>query len=299
MTKELDLELIVFALDDVGGIDELSWKVIKNLLIFSTSSKFLIMGAAHTTYGLNTRGSFWDVLSGSDHVRMMPLAPMTEEDIHKLVRKSRADLENQPDRTGIARTIYLLSEGIPFVAETLLKLYCSTTACGKDSTTSTSSSNVDEVKDVLLNRLDSLPTSTRLHLQCGAMLGLSFTLSDVLAVMEKYNSVTTFGDEEAKAAHLEVVCQSLEEAEKHGFLSSNRLGNGGIILYTFTHSLWKDVISKQILQEWKDRVQQLIDVVLKTSTNDCIPHHLHHEPNMCDVTPTSVKPLRAKPMRSV
>ena len=54
--------------------------------------------------------------------------------------------------------------------------------------------------------------------------------------------------------------------------AASRIGGTGITLYSFSHPLWREVISQQILQEFKDRIQRLIDSIVKSSE-----HVTYHE----------------------
>jgi len=296
LTKDMDL--VVLALDDVSGVDEMSWKILQRLVVLPTACRYLVLSADRNQYGLNTRGSFWDELTSNDKVRFVPVTKMTEQDIVRMTKiymgkYKLPDLE----QSNIARSVYLLSEGIPSVADVFLGLYMS-----RDSDSG------DEVKDVLLNRLDTLDTSARLHLQCGAMLGRSFAMKDVVAVMESYNDISV-EDEDARASHLALVSESLDEAEQNGFLSVKELAGGEIVLYSFTHSLLKDVVSQQILQEWKDRVQCLIDAIINPpmKKNDTMAAPFNSDLRSSsvksdlkrEVSPYNTKPtMRRLPLRS-
>lgn len=273
MTQKYDL--ICLALDDISGMDEMSWKILQRLL--KHSKKFFIMSAARNEFGLNISKSFWNDLRGNDefgsNFTTMVLEPMQEFDMYKLACKRSGEGMFKFDQK-VSRTIYFLSEGIPLLATEILdNLYF-----GSENMSSQNKAvKVHHLKEILLNRLDSLSASVRLHLHCGAILGQSFILSDIVAVMERYNAIPP----DEKSQHEELVRASLQEAAEHGFLSTSNFA--GTDMYNFSHPLWREMISKNILQEWKDSMQKLIDVIKKSEFLN------HHDTRREIVAP---KPLR-------
>jgi class 3 adenylate cyclase len=314
MTESYDL--VVLALDDLSGMDEFSWKIVRRL--YTKTNKFLIVGAARNEFGLNIQRNDWDDLKGDNapspgnNFSYMRLGPMSEDDIGSLTytrlglgrmcedvvgplackRLSNPLLELE---LGVTRTVYSLSQGNPSLACQILDQMYGSTA-GKDLDDSSAQSlgssaknvDVEGVKDVLLNRLDALSAGIRLSLNCGAMLGLSFSLADAISVLEKYNDITNIEDQ---AEHAELVRQSLFEAEKSGFLSSSQILAGpgiSFVLFKFPHPLLREVISQQTLQEWKDRIQQMIDSV---KCSEFVPLHDSWRGN--DVAVAESKPIRS------
>ncbi|CAB9519698.1 cyclase type 10 [Seminavis robusta] len=281
-------ELVVLALDDISGMDEFSWKIVRRL--FTRTSKFVIMGASRNEFSLNIQRHAWDELMGDDVLGSsrgnggnfinLRLGPLAENDIAGIACKRLC----QPSvELVVSRTVFLLSEGNPFLATEILdQMYLPASKLDEPSRMD----RMEGVRDVLLNRLDSLPSAVRLHLNCGAMLGLSFSLSDAVAVMEKYNGIAT---EEETIENEELVRQSLLEAEQCGFLSSSEILGGtcrGFVLYSFSHPLLREVISQQILQEWKDKIQRLID---STRTSDYVALHDSRR----DLSVAQNKPIRS------
>jgi class 3 adenylate cyclase len=266
MTDSYDL--VVLALDDLSGMDEFSWKIIRRL--YTKTSKFLIVGASRSEFGLNIQRSDWDDLKGGDQPSLgssfsyMLLGPVREDEIDSLACKR---LSQPSVDKAVSRTVYALSQGNPFLACQILDQMFGSSKGLDDLAISI---ETEGVKDVLLNRLDALPAGVRLSLNCGAMLGLTFRLADAISVLEKYNGIATIEDQ---AEHAELARRSFVEAEQSGFLSSSQILGGtgvGFVLYTFSHPLLRDVISQQTLQEWKDRIQRLIDSVL---CSDYVSHH--------------------------
>lgn len=260
--------LVVLALDDISCMDEMSWHVVRQLHE-KAKSKFFIMGAARGEHGLNLQAGDWKELKGSNFFHLK-LGPMTEKEISNLTRK--ISLIETKEIEAISRTIYFLSEGNPLLAGEITEIFSSPQ---KDFPRQ--SANIPEgASELLLNRLDSLPPSTRLYIQCGAILGQTFSLSDVVAVMERYNGISTSA--EAKAEHELDVQHNLDEAQKTGFLSSKssqQMDDTQTILYTFSHKLLREVISKHILQEFKDKINRQIDYIKKKSSDSLT--YQHHE----------------------
>jgi len=267
--------LVLLALDEVTGMDEMSWLMVRRLISVSRNScKFLILGTARNEYGLNMQRDS-SMSASAESFSYMRLEPMPEDEITQLTIK-RSSCEREAKKN--ARTVYFLSEGNPFLACEILDNLYSTDASG--------SSTAEGVQEILLNRLDSLPSSVRLHLQCCSMLGESFSLSDVSAVMEKYYSA-----EDDLANHAGMICRSLEEAEQNGFLSSTKMPMPGVVIYSFSHVLWRKAISQQILQEWKDKMQGIIRQVLgRSSGGNAMNNSSSSNNNNCSSSSSNEKP---------
>lgn len=274
MTEPYDL--VCLALDDISGMDEMSWKIVK--LLYTDSKKFFIVTAARNEFGLNVSKAVWDELKGEREVGgnfvSMELEPLEEFDMYKMACMKSGEGMFKFDQK-VSRTIYFLTEGNPLLASEILdNLYFKETS-NTGNGSMNKSTKIQRVKEILLNRLDSLSPAVRLHLHCGAILGLSFQLSDVVAVMEKYNSVPP----EEKTQHEELVRNSLEKAVENGFLStSDTAHNDGSHVYTFSHRLWRETISTHTLQEWKDSMLKLIDVIKKSDMVNLHESRLYPKP---------------------
>lgn len=251
-TKSFDL--VLWALDDISGLDEMSWKILQQ--VHRRSKNLMVIATARNEFDLNINGEFWAELNEygieSGEFRHLRLAPMDEDEIAHLACK-RLNRKVSELGDSIGRTVWAQSRGNPLLACQILE------ALYKDNTSTTSalvSSEADVgggIQEILLNRIDSLPPLVRTHLSLGAILGSTFSISDVTDVMERYNDVP---DEEIEE-HADSVISSLNEAVENGILipseDSDYYG-----VYAFSHRLWKEVIGKQILDEWKQEMWRLI-----------------------------------------
>lgn len=142
----------------------------------------------------------------------------------------------------ISKTLLCQSRGNPLlVCEMLDVMYKENEEC----TDSAAAGALSKVEELLLNRLDELPSVDRAHLNLGAIFGFTFAEENVTLVMEIYNDV----EEEDKARHAANVHSSLQESVECGILKCS--DTGGNTLFSFSHVLWMKTITLHILDSWK------------------------------------------------
>ena len=241
--------LVLLSLDDVSGMDEMSWKILQRL--YERASNLLVIATARNEFDLNINGDFWADLNeegiDSGRFRHLRMAPMNLEDVEELVCKRLCKVPSDLDET-ISKTIQCQSRGNPLLACEILDVMY------KEHDRDDAEGAVNKVEELLLNRLDELQPVDRSHLNLGAILGFTFAERDVVLAMERYNDVR----EEDKARHAENVHASLEESVEYGILRRSDLG--GKVTYTFSHALWMKTIAVHILDAWKDEMRNLIHV---------------------------------------
>lgn len=115
--------IIISALDDVSGLDELSWKIIQGLT--NSASNILVITTAR--YELNISPDVWDDLN----IEIKQLGPMEQSDIYKLTEKSLEGGKHATSAASIAHTVFMVS--IVFPSEfSLLKVsvfWCRNLCC--------------------------------------------------------------------------------------------------------------------------------------------------------------------------
>jgi len=223
-------DFTLLALDDVGGMDEMSWRIVD--VLCQRCDNLLVVGAARNLHDTNMPEDLWDKLDEPDckSVIQVNLSPMSQDEVRQLVENRLGKSDE-----GIARTVFIQSEGNPLMASEITdKLYKN-----KD----TKAHDLGDVAELLLNRLDSLNPSVRSCLNLGAILGETFAFDDVVAIMERYEDIK----DEEKISHAEHIRESLEEAKDNGILGS--APDSGT--FEFIHPFWRGHISKNTLDEWK------------------------------------------------
>ena len=264
-------KLVLLALDNLSGMDEMSWKLIQGF--FYCASNVFIIGAARTEFDLNINPKCWQDLNITHEgeplrFHRIELKPLDEVEVLKLVKERLSSEALDASRHfQIAHSVYLESKGSPLIANELLDiLMASDLPMTSGSSTLSSSSNNRNVDEVILNRLDSLPSSVRATLDLGALIGSPFYLSDIIAVMERYNNVHPSSVEApTTSVQSQVYEDHLQLAVDYGLLTVSKnelLGTS----YSFTHSMWQEAISRQNLDSWKDHMRCLVNEVMETKS---------------------------------
>jgi hypothetical protein len=211
VTKKYDL--VVLALDEVSGMDEMSWKILE--LLYRESRNILILCSARSSYDLNVPEEFWSELNDPEchHFTSHELPPLKEEEIKKLFYSKLGKKQKkvaEEDAAQIAHTVHTLSVGNPLLASEIVnKLYLNFTPEEEEKL-----ENLGYIGELLMNRLDSLNSSVVTYLNLGAQLGYSFFLDDVVAIMARYLNIT----EEQWDAHIDNVQNALETGVENGIL---------------------------------------------------------------------------------
>jgi Cdc6-like AAA superfamily ATPase len=206
-------DLVVLALDEVSGMDEMSWKIVE--LLYQQSKNLLILCAARSQFDINIPEEFWDALNGPDKTnfshRVLPNMESKEtiQLVHKKLDRKMGGL-HEKDLQGIAKTVHILSNGNPLIAtEILNKLYLKFTPAEEENL-----ENLGYIGELLMNRLDSLSGNVLNHLNLGALLGVSFYLDEMVTIMARYNQVS----DDAWGKHSEKVEAALHVAVDNGIL---------------------------------------------------------------------------------
>ncbi|CAB9531347.1 cyclase type 10 [Seminavis robusta] len=249
-----DYRLVLLALDDVSGMDEMSWKILQRL--YERANNLLVITTARNEFDLNINAEFWADLNeegiDSGRFRHMRMSPMGVDDIGQLARKRLCSNMADMDTT-LSKTVTSQSRGNPLLACEILDVMYRDDGCS-DPDQAVSGAALSKIEELLLNRLDELAPLDRSHLNLGSILGFSFAEKDVVLVMEKYNDVR----EEDKKRHAKNVHTSLQESVTCGILKCT--DDGYNVKYTFSHALWMKTIVLHILDAWKDEMRALIDV---------------------------------------
>jgi hypothetical protein len=213
----------------------------KSLLFITAVRRFTDRASSHLNFclywffalffaDLNVHEEFWDTLTASDEANcsireLLPLEPSeTSQLVMKKLGKRRGKAEEREQTAQISKTVHILSRGNPLMAaEIVNKLYLKDVPHDDDDDSDDDEGRIENlgyIGELLMNRLDSLNASVLTHLNLGALLGHSFHLEDVVAIMGRYNNVR---EEEWNSHHS--LCEGcLQEAVDNGilFLSSTQ-----------------------------------------------------------------------------
>jgi hypothetical protein len=205
-------DLVVLALDEASGLDEMSWKIVETL--YQESQNLLVLCAARSPFDINIPEEFWDHLNAPDNqcFSLRELSNMNHTEtlqlVYKKLGRKRGRRDDEVHR--IASTVHILSKGNPLMASEILnKLYLKFTPAEEETM-----ENLGYVGELLMNRLDSLTATVLNHLNLGALLGVSFYLEDIVAIMGRYNDVKA----SAMSAHAIQVHGALQVAVDNGIL---------------------------------------------------------------------------------
>lgn len=244
-----EYKLVLLALDDVSGMDEMSWKILQKLYI--RAGNLMVVATARNEFDLNINQEFWSDLNEDGieegrfkHLRM---SPMNEKEIGQLACKRLAESSTEIDET-VGRTVLNQSRGNPLLACEILDVMYKDDG---DVDPDLADARETKIEELLLNRLDELLPVVRSHLNLGAILGSTFEEKDIVSVMEKYNDIP----DQKKEAHAASVHASLQDSVQYGILKCEPAGK----TYTFSHALWRKTIGLHILDEWKDEMRALIE----------------------------------------
>lgn len=269
----ISFDLVVLALDDVLNMDEMSWKVIE--LLYHHSLNLMIIGTTRPVdeESLKIDKEFWRLLHDkgveSKQFTEIRLSPMMQSDVEQLIAASLGRNGDEIDPR-ISRDVYNQSGGMPNLASEILENFYTNNEISQRTGRPTFEHRVDvgNIGELVLNRMDSLPSSVRTHLNLGAILGNVFELLDVVSVFEQYRGV----HEEERLKHAKSVHESLEEAVRKGILevatkeneiharysSSDHPYAASNTTYKFTHDVWRSNILRLTLDEWKRDMHTLI-----------------------------------------
>lgn len=265
-----DAKLVVLALDDIHYVDEFSWRVIQQL--FREEMNILFVGAVDTGSidDLKIDPDFWHELDGQRRTEKrfttLKLGHLSREDILSMIMKSLG-LRRKDVQDDVLEGVAIQSGGMPHFVNEILENVKKEMAIDDDF--ELADMTFDSFGDLVLQRLDSFDTNTRNVLNIGAVIGLSFTLDDLIAVELR----TSDGCEEAVRQLTE---EALETAIEDGILESREMSDEDSdeeesCRYAFCHAVWRSTLLNLMLEGRKRDLHRVIAETLEetgTETND-------------------------------
>lgn len=265
-----DSKLVVLALDDIHYVDEFSWRVIQHL--FAEANNILFVGAVDSASidDLKIDPDFWEDLDGryrtEKRFTTMKLGHLSREDILSMIMKSLG-LRRKDVPDDVLDGVAIQSGGMPHFVNEILENVKKEMALDDDF--ELGDMTFDSFADLVLQRLDSFDINTRNVLNIGAVIGLSFTLDELVAVELR----TSDGCEEAVRKLTE---EALQTAVEDGILESREMSDEESeeeesCRYAFCHAVWRGTLLNLMLEGRKRDLHRVIAETLEeseTETND-------------------------------
>ncbi|KAG7365059.1 TPR repeat-containing adenylate/guanylate cyclase [Nitzschia inconspicua] len=265
-----DSKLVILALDDMHYVDEFSWRVIQQLFI--EEQNILFVGAVETACldDLKIDPDFWGDLDsqyrGEKRFLTMKLGHLGREDILSMIMKSLG-LRRKDVPDDVLDGVAIQSGGMPHFVNEILENVKKEMAVDDDF--ELADMTFDSFGDLVLQRLDSFDINTRNVLNIGAVIGLSFSLDDLVAVELR----TSDGCEEAVRKLTE---EALQTAIEDGILESREMCDEDSdeeesCRYAFCHAVWRGTLLNLMLEGRKRDLHRVIAETLEeteSETND-------------------------------
>lgn len=257
-----DSNLVIVALDDLHYADEFSWKVIQHL--FTEETNILIIGALNiaSIEDLRVDSEFWKDLNGKyqdeNRFTIMKLGHLNRDEITYMIMKTLGIRRKEvPD--DVLDGVTIQSGGMPhFVNEILekVKRHMST-----DEDFELADMTFDSFADLVLQRLDSFDFNTRNVLNVGAVIGLSFSLDEIVGVEIR----TSDGSEDDVR---QITKESLKVAVEEGILETRTIfddnsDEGEVQKFAFCHSVWRITLLTLMLEGRKRDLHRVIAETLE------------------------------------
>jgi tetratricopeptide (TPR) repeat protein len=299
-----DASLVILALDDVHYMDEMSWRVVQELFTTGTGMLFICTSRPLTTYKLSVSRQFWDALEGvhteNGTFIAMKMESLGEDDIRDMIAKTLGMQESQISST-LHRDVLMHSGGMPHFAneilDTMKRRFASDGQCRRAAEDYNAETAFESVGELLLHRIDSFDVSVRNVLNLGAVLGNSFELIEIVAVLQRMSGE----DPQLDILRMESTRAALEFAVEEGILymqydTEEKNDNAEIpfgesitsmassnphrshrpdghpsnkfVTYTFCHDIWRTMILNLMLDSRKRDMHRIIALTLEAQHGD-------------------------------
>mmetsp|Transcript_56061 Transcript_56061/g.135728 ORF Transcript_56061/g.135728 Transcript_56061/m.135728 type:complete len:859 (-) Transcript_56061:120-2696(-) len=265
-----EAKLVIVALDDINLTDEYSWKVIQKLFLTDSNILFIATMDSQSSDSMNIDKKFWndlnDKYTSQERYETIKIGVMKRDEIASMVMKSLGlRRKNVPEDFLDGLTIQ--SGGMPYFVSDVLEMVKKQMESVEDFDLGDTA--FDSFGDLILQRLDSFNQSTRDVLNVGSVIGLSFTLDDIVRVEMKMSDGT-------EAAIRKATEECLDAALEEGIIETRDVNEDeddedGIRKYAFCHSLWRiTLLNLMLLGRKRDLHRVIAETMeeLKADSND-------------------------------
>ena len=310
-----ETKLVVVALDDVQYIDEMTWKVLRQ--VFEGCNNVLIVCAFDLSRSrdLKVEADFWSVLNSkyrpAGYFVPMELAGLGKEEITIMTMKTLG-LQRGEISPDLLNEVHIQSGGMPHFANEFLELVKRrkltqmmdermegrTSGSGAQTL---GTNNLGSVPEIILHRIDSFDVNVRNILNIAAVLGKSFQLKEVIAVMKESLDMqeAAIYKEGVAALNTAVIEGILREEDDESSITGrggeeeavkkSQLGNAKAVddekdsekrddedepkeksdqtIYTFYHSIWQTTILSLMLDARRKDVHKKIALSMEKEMN--------------------------------
>jgi predicted ATPase len=184
-----EASLVLVALDDVHNMDEMSWRVVQELFETTHNILFLCISRPLSTYRLVVDSSFWDELNEmykqEGRFQIMTVERLHDAEVKTMLAKNLG-LQEADISSTLMNDVLMQSNGMPHFAneilETMKRQSGNDTGFIEEMEGNVAFASVGEL---LLHRIDSFDASVRDVLNLGAVLGSSFEMKVLVAVLRQ------------------------------------------------------------------------------------------------------------------
>lgn len=252
------LSPLVLVLDDLQWADSATLDLLRHVVRQQSTARLLILGA-YRAGELVSNPALEHTLLDLSRTRLLtslPLGPLTEHEIAAVAEAAMS----VPVDSGVARLLFMHSEGNPFFAEELLRAWVETGALGVRAGRLTQVGTFPHVLPssivgIVQERLSRLPDATVEALRTAALLGRSFEVARLCEVL---------GEVQAEA-----VDESLLAAVEAGLLWEDEAAT-----LTFRHDKVRECLMASLPPLRRRRLHGFIGHILEAQTQQPDAQHL-------------------------
>jgi len=300
-----DASLVVVALDDIQYMDEMSWKVVQE--IFETTENIMLISPTRgdAEFTLFIDRDFWGKLNDVHEMNMrfslIRLDKLYEEEILHMIAKTLG-LQTKDVSSKLHHNVLTQSQGMPLFAneilESMKRRSCPTNS--DDIMPPNDTSAIASVGELILHRIDSFDAPVRNVLNIGAVLGSTFELVELVAVLREIVG----GDGSDQILLILKTREALELAVDEGILffirndeelaDTDNIGEQDMIAsegiddndeksvpsrvssfsFAFCHEIWRSTILKLMLGSRKRDIHRTIASTLEAQLGEDMNDYL-------------------------
>jgi hypothetical protein len=293
----LDADVVIVALDDVHYMDEVSWKVIQELFHTASNVVFICIARPLSKYNLTIPSAFWEQLNQqyTDEGRFVhiKLDRLTEADLKVMIAKTLG-LQVKDVTGALLHNVSMTSGGNPHFANEILDMIKTRRLHSGTQESDTGDTVFASVEELILSRVDAFSPSVRHILNVATVLGSSFELVEVVAILRQMVSPAA-----RKAIEAEKVRADLDFLVSEGVLrlvydGFDKVGDEGTdelqdsllaaptedfwavqeLMYNFSHDMWRSAILKLMLDSRKRDIHRIIGLTLENHIGNVTSDYL-------------------------
>jgi len=264
------IDLALIAVDDIDRTDLYSWKVLRQL--FETTDNIIIVGTKSASADMvRVEKDFWDALNGfyvtNGRFMEIKLDRLTEDEITTMTMHTLG-LQRKEVTQKLLDEVSVQSGGVPLFAAKILEGMKARNAGGKKCDVTDNS-----IVEILLHRIDSFDIGVRSILNLCAVIGNTFTLGEIIAVMKEES-------EEKEAELRRRTIEALQFLVGEGILNAGdsqtseaarqqtKVADDDNYTFSFFQEVWRSTVLKLMLASRKRGAHRKIALSLEHAIPD-------------------------------